>query len=218
MPLMLMVAVVSILCSIGSCIYFTLALLNFFSACFYCHLVSALDHCEIRDFFRGMGMALSETVLDELMKRFDSDSDGTVSFDEFKSMMHELQNLAEKKNNGFFLGGLGGKMKKALTKDGVTRTLDVAFQMSDIDNIENMGVSRSKEMQKIVSSELAPLTLVVYLKDVRVPLVVTCAKPGHAEAWEEAFCKCMESQGADDTLTDGCCNVEEWNSSTIDWA
>eukprot|EP00579_Thalassiosira_antarctica_P028424 CAMPEP_0202015980 /NCGR_PEP_ID=MMETSP0905-20130828/33372_1 /ASSEMBLY_ACC=CAM_ASM_000554 /TAXON_ID=420261 /ORGANISM="Thalassiosira antarctica, Strain CCMP982" /LENGTH=83 /DNA_ID=CAMNT_0048576269 /DNA_START=30 /DNA_END=281 /DNA_ORIENTATION=- len=83
-----------------------------------------------------------------------------------------------------------------------------------------MGVCDNKKMKSIVGSELAPLTLVVYLKDVRVPLVVTCAKPGHAEAWEEAFCKCMESQGAGDTLTDGCCNdsLEEWNSSTIEWA
>ena len=181
----------------------------------YC--VSALDRSDIRDFFRSMGMTLSKTVLDGLMKRFNSDSDGTVSFDEFKSMMHKLGKKPEDDQNGSFWRGLGRKLKKALTKNGVTRKLDVTFQMSDIERIEKISICRSNETQMFADSEWVQLTFAIYLKGLKDPLVVMCSKPGHAEAWEEAFCKCMELQGADDTQK--CCNYapEEWHSSTIDW-
>ncbi len=95
--------------------------------------------------------------------------------------------------------------------------------MSDINKIENMGACRDKELKKIVGKELAPLTLVEHLKDVHIPLVVNCSKPGHVEAWEEAFRKRMESQVADKTEIDedsGLSHEEgmaEWDSPNIDW-
>ena len=175
-----------------------------------------------------MGMTLSETGLDGLMKRFDSGSDGTVSFDEFKSMMHKLGEEPEDEENDYFWLGLGRKLKRALTKNGVTRKLDVAFQMSDIERIENMGVCRSNETKMLVDSDLAPLTLAIYLNGVRHPLVVMCSKPAHVEAWVEAFRICFTWQlptvdwGAGDIQRDGSQLADgalpgNWRCSTIDW-
>ena len=164
-------------------------------------------------------MPLGETVLDELMERFDQDSDGSVSFDEFKAVMHEQQRLSEKKKVPFWKS-FGGK-------DSVKRTLDVAYQMSDIDAIQNMGdESSDRLLREIVGKRLAPITLVVYLKDVPIPLVIMCSKPDHVVSWEEAFRKCIEMQAVQNDDEKNCDDgksdiMEEWDtlrrSSTIDW-
>ena len=48
---------------------------------------------EIHRFFHGMGMSLNETTLDGLMARYSGSGsmDGMMAFDDFKSMMHDLQ-------------------------------------------------------------------------------------------------------------------------------
>jgi len=118
----------------------------------------SLDRCEIRDLFRDMGIALSETALDGVMTKFDSDSDGTISLDEFKSMLHELNPKPEKQSNGFSWRSLGTRLRRALERTSVTRKLDVAFQMSDIEKIENIGICNSNKTQMFADSEWAQLT------------------------------------------------------------
>ncbi len=92
-------------------------------------------------------MTLSEDALDGLMKRFDFNSDGVVSLDEFESIMHILQGNGSEEHKTAYWGGLSRK-KKSGSK------LDVAFQMSDIDNIQNMSLSESKikMMKKLVGA------------------------------------------------------------------
>jgi len=184
----------------------------------------SLDRSEICDYFRGIGMALSKTTLDGLMNRFDSDSDGTISLEEFTSMMNDLQGKPDVKQT--FWRGIGGALKRALTTNGITRKLDAAFQMSDIERIENMGDWDSKETKLFVDPELAPLTLAVYIKDARHPLMVMCSKPGHVEAWVEAFRVCNAwhcptiDWGADDIqrgVNTLAVDSDNWRCSTIDW-
>lgn len=203
-------------------------------------------------------MALSDTIFNDLMKRFDCDSDGTISLEEFKTMMYEQQGKrgedAQHQNSnrgGSFWRGLGRKLKKALSTRGVTRKLDSAFQISDIERIENMGDSaQSSESKMFVDSELTPLTLALFLKeevnnieyrrfsggtygrDANDPLVIMCSKPGHVEAWVEAFRICTAWQcqnidwGADEIQRGESCNdgaavldaaSSDWRCSTIDW-
>ena len=106
----------------------------------------AVDHGELHEFFRTMGVSLSKEVLDTMMRRFDFDSDGTVSYDEFKKLMQELQQCKEAKNNSTssntFWTGWRGKMKRTLSKSGITRNLDVSFRMSDVERIEKSGFLR----------------------------------------------------------------------------
>jgi len=192
-----------------------------------------------------MGMALSDAILDDLMKRFmNSDSDGTISLEAFKTMMHELQRKNEGRskwgngNEGFWKG-LGGKLTsslRALSSRSVTRELDAAFKISDVVRVEDLGdLERSHEhTTTLVDPELAPLTLAVYLKEdlgneprrlsggnvaacraPGEPLVIMCAKPGHVEAWAEAFRICAAWK---------CPAVpayprrkSSWRCSTIDW-
>lgn len=139
-------------------------------------------------------MKLSETSLDELMQKLDSDSDGTVSLEEFKTMMHELQsNQKEDVQRGSFWGSLGSKFKRNLATSSVTRTLDVAFQMSDIKKIERMDTRNGNNYALANNLELTHLSYAVHLKGLADPLVVTCGKPGHAEAWMEVFRSGMKS-------------------------
>jgi len=175
----------------------------------------SLDRWEITDFFRRMGMSLNETVLDELMKRFDSNRDGVVSLDEFKEVMRKLQKQLDHHN----LKASWSGFVKAVTKDSDTCKLDVAYQVSDIDYVKNMGSCENEELKMIVGEDLAPFTLAVYLKGVQVPLLVICTKAGHVEAWARAFCKCMQMQGLDGTQPDGCIEEppEKWHDSRIDW-
>lgn len=153
----------------------------------------SLDRCEIREFFRGTGMALSETALDGLLNKFDSDSDGTISLNEFKSIVHEMHHKPETQSNGNLWRSLGTKLRRALGRTSVTRRLDVAFQMADIRKIENISIIHGNKTKTFSDSEWAQLTLAVYIKGVIEPLLVTCAKPGHVEAWMEAFNTCITS-------------------------
>ena len=194
-------------------------------------------------------MRLSKTVVNEVVNRFDSDSDGMISFDEFKAMVNELRSPPEEKRKKPVRRGLG-ELTKSLTEtlsmsmwDEIENTtkekrsatcgeqmggiltkahtgkLDVAFKISDIETIENMGACRNTELKKIVGKKFAPRTLIIYLKDVDVPLVVMCAKPGCVKAWENAFIKCMSRQKDEDTRADAPIKTssEEPNSSCIDW-
>lgn len=51
----------------------------------------------------------------------------------------------------------------------------------------HLGVCHSRKTKIFSDAEWAPLTLAVHIKRKKMPLLVTCAKPGHAEPWMEAF-------------------------------
>ena len=147
-----------------------------------------------------MGMSLNETTLDGLMARYSGSGsmDGMMAFDDFKSMMHDLQedgHISQQQclvsdsgsiggrgridsigtdgsgsggrtsHNGSFWMGLRGKLRKALTKTGIVRNLDVAYRMSDIATIEDINSNSRKETRMLVDQELAPLTFAIYPKE-----------------------------------------------------
>ena len=174
-----------------------------------------------------MGMQLSSQTLIDLMKRFDSDSDGTISLEEFKAMMEELQR--HKKEGRNFWSGIGKQLKRVVSKKGVTRKLEIAFEMRHIDRVEKLADNR-KLAKKYVARELAPLALAIYFKGLDDPMVVMCSKPGHVDAWVEALrittTWALENVdwGADEVAKDGRAAAMErggirnsWRCSTIDW-
>ena len=61
--------------------------------------------------------------------------------------------------------GLRGKLRRALTKTGIVRNLDVAYRMSDIATIEDINSNSRKETRMLVDQELAPLTFAIYPKE-----------------------------------------------------
>ncbi len=65
--------------------------------------------------------------------------------------------------------------------------------MADVEKIEQLGVCHSSKTELFADSEWAPLTLAVHTKGGRTTLLATCAKPGHVEAWMEAFRACIAS-------------------------
>jgi len=85
------------------------------------------------------------------------------------------------------------RLGKSISKARVTRNLDSGFQMAAIDKVENLGISHCRETEIFAESGWAHLTLAVHIKGEEVPLLVTCAKPGHVEAWVEVFEKCIEN-------------------------
>lgn len=195
-----------------------------------------LDRSEIRNSFRRSGIALSESSLNTLMRRLDKDSDGEVSVEEFKAaMMQELEGIApsDTRLTGFSWRSLGTKFKRNLAKDGVRRKLDAAFQMSDIEKIEHVGLCHGDNKSTEVG--LAQQTFAIYLRGVADPLVVTCAKPGHVEPWMEAFRKCIDNLKLHPDASVGHAglihgvnlkkgkvktnrkSVEKWRGDAIDW-
>lgn len=139
------------------------------------------------------------------MERFDSDSDGTISLDEFKAMMNEL-NGQSPEGRGNFWRGLSGRLRRALSKDSINCKLDAAFKLSDVDRVETMEESYARGGMKLLDSETSALTFAIHLTDGAVsgsnrnPLFITCSKPGHTDAWVEAFRIVMA-----------------WNCPTVDW-
>jgi len=193
------------------------------------HLMSyptALDRSEIQDFFHSMGISLSRHTLDDIMQRFDSDSDGSISLEEFKAMMEELQ--GSKKDGNNFWKGLGNKLKSVVSNKGVTRKLEVAFGMQQVINAEKLADNTNYQSSKFVDKDLAPLSLVINLHGMKDPMVVICSKPGQVEAWVDAFriCTAWALENVDwgvDELTKNedtklpLAYQDDWRTSTIDW-
>lgn len=186
-----------------------------------------LDRTEIRDFFRSLGISLTNSTLDNLMTRFDSDSDGIISLDEFKAMMEELQGTKQDGQN--FWQGLGQKIKSVMSNKGVTRKLELAFQMSDIDNVEKVEklIENDKHMRRYVGKGLASLCIAVNLKNMKEPMIIVCSKPDHVDAWVEAFNIChvwglenIDWAGSSELQkeeTPPLAVQSDWRCSTIDW-
>jgi len=153
----------------------------------------SLDRREIRDFFHSAGIELSNQTLDDIVQRLDSDSDGTVSLEDFKSMAYEAHRAAGARRYRFSWKSLAAKVVKGRKKTGTNRKLDAAFQLADVEKIENLAFSPGSENSFTAYSECKQSTLAVYIKGESEPIMVTCGKPGHAVAWMETFSTCMAS-------------------------
>jgi len=193
-----------------------------------------LDRYEVRDVFQSMGMALSDTTLDSLMNKFDSDSSGSIDLEEFKSMLNGINNPQEQEASTRRLPW-GALVKKAKGRARVLKKLDVAFQMSDIGRIEKIGECHDDD------SDWARMSFALYLKNVDEPLVITCAKPGHVDPWMETFRTCISSiksldesvaaerycssrriYGLRDLKKEPCLrrhrsSRDDWRGTTVDW-
>jgi len=212
----------------------------------------SLDRVEIHEFFQSMGMPLGGIALDGIMDKLDSDSDGAVSWNEFKSMMHEMKTRRQQKtdeptlpssnsnsnnsnnNNGPspWMKSFGKKLKRALSKMPTASKLDVAFQMKDITKIEDLSVCHSEKTRIFANADWAHLTMAVHITGMKVPLLVTCAKPGHVDAWMEAFRTCI-ANGSSTQIMEGDSSppglivggekkamrpsVAKWMGSSVDW-
>ena len=159
-------------------------------------------------------MVLSSASLDGIMKRFGSDSDGTISLNEFKSIFYEVHQTSGARPNGFSWKTLGAKLKRNHKKARISRKLDSALCMADIEKIEIIGLcqrlgaefcrrhtgiasvflagQRNTNLSS-AESQWEHSTLAVFIKGETEPMLLTCAKPGHAEAWMEAFRTCIKS-------------------------
>ena len=139
-----------------------------------------------------MGVPISEHALSELMGKFDADSDGTITFDEFESVIRSLspktpEAPVQKKT---FWGNLGNKLKRSFSS-GAERKLESAFRISDIDRIESLHICSSEQTRSFANSNWADISFAIFIKGVKEPMIVVCSKPEQREAWVDAFSKCV---------------------------
>lgn len=148
-----------------------------------------------------MGIPLSKDTLDRLMDRFDSDSDGSIDLNKFKTMLHhgmkeepqqhEEESCQTKGRPPWLKKALGKKQKKkGVSAKKKLRKIDAAYCMSDIDKIIDVGLCYGADE---FDPDCAKLTFAVYIKNMKDPLVVTCSKSGQVEAWMDAFRTCITS-------------------------
>eukprot|EP00578_Thalassiosira_sp_NH16_P013609 CAMPEP_0181113522 /NCGR_PEP_ID=MMETSP1071-20121207/20392_1 /TAXON_ID=35127 /ORGANISM="Thalassiosira sp., Strain NH16" /LENGTH=516 /DNA_ID=CAMNT_0023197565 /DNA_START=216 /DNA_END=1763 /DNA_ORIENTATION=- len=148
----------------------------------------SLDRCELKEVFKGMGVPISENALSDIMDRFDFDHDGTIDFDEFESVMHEMK---PKKKELWSWGSLGSKVKDTLKMSAcVEQKVDCGFLLSDIKKVESINVCYSEETQMFVNSSWAELVFAIFVKGRDDPLIMVCSKPEHRLAWVDAFRTC----------------------------
>ena len=134
-----------------------------------------------------MGMALSEIVLDELIKHTDTGNDGTVSLDEFQAMM---SGLAHPKVTRW--ANLINVLKHAVYASGANEKLVAAVQMADIEYVED-GMCGNEDTNSSDGAESVNLTLSIHIRGAKDPLLIKCSKPGHVEAWMEALIKSVST-------------------------
>lgn len=157
------------------------------------NFIAALDRGEINDFFHRMGMPLSGPALNHIMNQYDLDSNDAISWNEFKAMVPKPKVPTREERLSWT--SIGMSVRNAIGRTGLSQKLDAAFQLDDVKKIENLGVCHSRRTEIFADSEWAPLTFAVQLKGGGTPLLVTCAKPGHVEAWMEVFHSCVTREG-----------------------
>ncbi|KAL7538282.1 hypothetical protein ACHAWF_006043 [Thalassiosira exigua] len=166
----------------------------------------SLDRCELKELFKRMDVLIGEQALSDIMERFDVDSDGTISFPEFESVMHELgPKPKESRNTWGFLGdagqgltNLGQRLKKSLTTedtipaDGLAAEgkVEYAFPLSGIDFIESINICSSEPTQMFAKSSWSDVMFALFLKGRAEPLLMVCSKPEQRLAWMDAFRIC----------------------------
>lgn len=134
-------------------------------------------------------------TLDLMMNRFGMNSNGLIDLNEFKAMLHHgIQEHHQEKQCGLgpwlkkALGNKKTKRRSTLGKQKKLRKLDVAYCMSDIDKIVDVGRCYGAD---VFDPDCAHLTFAVYIKNMKEPLVITCSKHGQVQAWMESFCTCI---------------------------
>lgn len=107
----------------------------------------ALDRCELKEVFKGMGVPISERALSDLMVRFDKDEDGTIEYDEFCTVMNELTPKKEPEKWGMnsLKSSFVGMLKKSVTQ--APPKLDCAYPLSDIEKVESINLCCSESTQ-----------------------------------------------------------------------
>lgn len=152
---------------------------------------------EIRGYFRSVGKRLKETGLEHLMSDYDTDQDGAISSRGFESMLRFMMGQGKPKPSPesdadeFSWQSLGERLRRGLEGGSVPLKVVAAFQMADIHKIEHVSCKESKTEV----SKSAHLVLAVHVKSsLYEPLIVTCTRPRHVEAWKEAFRKCTKSK------------------------
>lgn len=137
----------------------------------------------------------------------------------------------------FTSGFIVSRIMERSAAAAVRRELDAAFRVSDAERVEALAESYGRGGMELLDPEATALTFVIHLVDGPsgginsdgIPLFVTCSKPGHADAWVEAFRVVMawscptidwgieEGRGGEE------CDVgiesypSDWRCSTIDW-
>ena len=104
----------------------------------------ALDRCELKEMFKGMGVPVGERALSDMMERFDKDLGGTIEFDEFVEVMNELKPKKEPErwSWGSVQNAVGGMIKKTVTVE--QHKLDCAYPLSDIQKVESINICSSE--------------------------------------------------------------------------
>lgn len=155
----------------------------------------SLDRCELKEVFKSMGVPISEIALSDIMGKFDKDNDGTIDFEEFERVMHDLEPKPAAEDRwswGSSLSSLGDKLKKTLSVGtAIEGRVDHAFLFSDIEYVESINICYSKSTQMFVQSSWGELIFSIFIKDKKEPLIMVCSKPDHRSAWVEAFCCCF---------------------------
>ena len=107
----------------------------------------ALDRCELKEVFKGMGVPISERALSDLMVRFDKDEDGTIEYDEFCTVMNELTPKKEPEKWGWnsLKSSAVGMLKKSVAQ--APPKLDCAYPLSDIEKVESINLCCSESTQ-----------------------------------------------------------------------
>mmetsp|Transcript_50356 Transcript_50356/g.107241 ORF Transcript_50356/g.107241 Transcript_50356/m.107241 type:complete len:616 (+) Transcript_50356:155-2002(+) len=150
----------------------------------------ALDRCELKEVFNGMGVPISERALSDILERFDVDQDGTIDADEFITAMQSHLQPKKAKNAWDSLSSWGVKLRQSLTKSDGERKLDCAYQFSDIDKVEVINVCSSESTQALANSSWADLIFALFVKGREDPLVMVCSKQEQRLAWVDAFRTC----------------------------
>ena len=137
-------------------------------------------------------MRPSDRTLDDVVQRLDSDADGTVSSEDFKSTFSSRRAPGARRRR-FFWKALAAKVARKGRNE--KRKLDAAFRLDDVEKIENLAFSPGDEEESSSAGDAERIrsTLAVHVKGESEPILVHCGKPGHAVAWMETFSTCLGS-------------------------
>ena len=117
---------------------------------------------------------------------------GTIDFQEFKQVLHELAPKDELPSHTLF-----GNLRKALSQrlsissGNIKRKLDNAFPLSDVECVESLHLCHSAKTEMFAHSSWAEVAFAIFIRFRKHPLIFVCSKPEHREAWIDAFRICL---------------------------
>lgn len=145
-----------------------------------------LDRGELKEMFKGMGIPISEMALSDIIDWFDDDNDGLINFNEFQSVMRDL----EPKTKETRWRSLGEKIKKGISSLRVEPKVE-GYPLSDILRVELIDVCYSESTKVYVNTTWAKLVFAIFLSGRDGPLVVICSNMDQCLAWVDAFRICF---------------------------